>query len=147
MTTPEARRQLARAGRHLALAMQHLGPEMRGASAATLATWDELNKTAVALGAAGVVVDVEPESVPPASDTLEALRRIEASREEADALRTKLLAALFVAEYLDRARGNWVGDAANTEQGETPGTDYAEAIQEILLRLDGELGAVGEGRE
>ena len=143
----EAKRQLARAGRHLALAQQYLGPEMQSASAPVRACWDELNHTAVALGAAGVVVDVEPERVAPSPDSLEHLRRVEASRSEGELLRAALHVALAYAEALDKRRGNWVGDMANTEHGETPGTDYAESVQELLLRLQGELGAEGSGRE
>lgn len=140
-------RQLARAGRHLALAQQNLGPEMRNASAPVRACWDELNHTAVALGAAGVVVDVEPERVAPATDSLEHLRRIEESRSEGQALLLALAQLLPIAERLDKARGNWVGDMADVEHGETPGTDYAESVQELLLRIQGELGAEGAGRE
>lgn len=143
----ETKRQLARAGRHLALAQQYLGPEMRNASAPVRACWDELNHTAVALGAAGVVVDVEPERVAPTPDSLEHLRRVEESRTEAEVLKNHLQGALYAAEALDKARGNWVGDMADTEHGETPGTNYAEAVQELLLRLQGELGAEGSGRE
>lgn len=143
----EAKRQLARAGRHLALAQQYLGPEMQSASAPVRACWDELNHTAVALGAAGVVVDVEPERVAPTTDSLEHLRRIEVGRAEGARLAHYLRQALFAAEALDKKRGNWVGDMANTEHGETPGTDYAESVQELLLRLQGELGAEGSGRE
>lgn len=43
--------------------------------------------------------------------------------------------------------GDWVGDMAHTERGETPGTNYAEAVQELLLKLRGELGVEGSGRE
>jgi hypothetical protein len=143
----ETKRQLARAGRHLALAQQYLGPEMRSASAPVRACWDELNHTAVALGAAGVVVDVEPERVAPATDSLEHLRRIEASRAEGARLEHYLRQALLAAEALDKRRGNWVGDMAATHLGETPGTDFSESIQELLLRLQGELGVEGAGRE
>jgi hypothetical protein len=144
----EAKRQLARAGRHLALAQQYLGPEMRNASAPVRACWDELNHTAVALGSAGVVVDVEPERVAPATDSLEHLRRIEESRSEGQALLLALTNALAYAEALDKRRGNWVGDMADTEHGETPGTNYAEAIQELHLQLKMEVhGARGAGRE
>ena len=145
---PETKRQLARAGRHLALAQQHLGPEMRNASAPVLACWDDLNHTAVALGAAGVVVDVEPERVAPATDSLEHLRRIEESRTEGLLLLSALDVLVPIAERLDKRRGNWVGDMADIASGETPGTNYAETIQELHLKLRMELyGARGARRE
>lgn len=42
---------------------------------------------------------------------------------------------------------DWVGDMAHTDRGETPGTGYAEAIQALILKLQGELGVEGGGRE
>jgi len=108
-----------------------------------------LNNLGRALEAAGATAPTESYqgTPPPAKDSLEALRRIEQSRSEGQALLLALTNALHYAEALDKRRGDWVGDMADTANGETPGTNYAEAVQELLLRLQGELGARGAGRE
>lgn len=108
-----------------------------------------LNSLGRALEAAGATAPTEGyQGTPaPATDSLEHLRRIEESRRESQELIHHLVFALRAAEVLDKKRGNWVGDMANTEHGETPGTDYAESVQALLLRLQGELGAEGSGRE
>ena len=36
---------------------------------------------------------------------------------------------------------------ADTTHEETSGINYAESVQELLLRIQGELGAEGSGRE
>lgn len=108
-----------------------------------------LNHLGRALEAAGATAPTEgyQGTPPPAPDSLEALRRIEQSRSEGQALLLALTNALHYAEALDKRRGDWVGDMADTANGETPGTNYAEAVQELLLRLTGELGVEGSGRE
>jgi hypothetical protein len=108
-----------------------------------------LNSLGRALEAAGATAPTEGyQGTPaPSPDSLEHLRRVEASRAEGRALLVFLQQALREAERLDKKRGNWVGDMADTEHGETPGTDYAESVQALLLRLQGELGAEGSGRE
>jgi hypothetical protein len=104
-----------------------------------------LNSLGTALEAAGATY--QPIDRPtPDPDGLEALRNVEGSRSEGQALLLSLTNSLHYAEALDKKRGNWVGDMAYTDQGETPGTDYAEKIQAILLRLEMELGVEG-GRE
>ena len=107
---------------------------------------DTLNALGTALEAAGATY--QPTDRPaPDPDGLEALRKIEESRTETRHLLEVLGTALVSAELLDYQRGNWVGDMAHTDQGETPGTDYAEKVQAIRLRLEMELGAEGGGRE
>ena len=107
---------------------------------------DTLNDVGTALEAAGATY--QPTGRPtPDPDGLEALRKIEESRKEGEVLLLALRDAIHCAEYLDKKRGNWVGDMAHTDQGETPGTDYAEKIQPLVLRLELELGAEGGGRE
>jgi len=146
-TDPETiARSLAQAGRHVALCRQHLGPLVHQQISGATEAWDELAQASVALTRAGVVVDAQG-TPQPAPDSLAALRKIEQSREEGESLLHYLREALLRAEYLDKKRGDWVGDMADTERGETPGTNYAEALQELLLKLEGELGAVGGGRE
>lgn len=110
---------------------------------------DDLNNLGRALEAAGASAPTESYqgTPPPAPDSLEALRRIEQSRAQGEDLLLILANALPLAEALDKARGDWVGDMADTANGETPGTNYAETVQELLLRLQGELGAEGSGRE
>jgi hypothetical protein len=108
-----------------------------------------LNSLGRALEAAGATAPTEGyQGTPaPSPDSLEHLRRIEESRDETQNLLWAMEFAMPHAEQLDKRRGNWVGDMANTAQGETPGTDYAESVQGLLLRLRGELGADGSGRE
>jgi hypothetical protein len=154
--TPQAA-LLAAAGRHTARA-QHLmasairlrRPDQEQLTREEiLPVWDELNGISTSLSAAGVLVEdgSEQGAPPPASDSLEALRRIEVARYEGKLLLEWLGKVLPVAERLDKARGNWVGDMAHVERGETPGTNYAEAVQEMILKLQGELGTKGSGRE
>lgn len=148
---------LTAAGRHLHRALMLLAPLKRvrpdghGALHPTELEplWDELGRVSVSLTSAGVRVEDEKTqgTPPPSPDSLEHLRRIEESRMEGKVLLYWLREILAHAEALDRARGDWAGDMADTERGETPGTNYAEAIQELLLRLQGELGAEGSGRE
>jgi hypothetical protein len=122
---------------------------MRTATSGVSAAWDDLNQVAVQLTSAGFRpgTDGATGTPPPAPDSLEHLRRIEQSRKETQDLLAAIEVLLPLAEALDQRRGNWVGDMADTERGETPGTDFAEAIQELVLRLRGELGAEGSGRE
>jgi hypothetical protein len=110
---------------------------------------DTLNSLGRALEAAGATAPTEGyQGTPaPSPDSLEHLRRVEESRDETQNLLWALEFAMPHAEQLDKRRGNWVGDMADTAHGETPGTDYAEAVQGLLLRLRGELGAEGSGRE
>jgi hypothetical protein len=120
--------------------------QVPGASAA----WDEIALASVALTRAGVKVEAGQTmgTPPPAPDSLEALRRIEQGREQGVALLAALEQLLPLAEQLDRARGDWVGDMAAIHLGETPGTNYAEAVQELHLKLKLEMhGAKGGGRE
>lgn len=146
-TTQQTALQLA--ARHLVEAQEQT------ASLGRMLTYDltplssTLNSLGRALEAAGATAPTEGyQGTPaPSPDSLEALRRIEESRDEGEHLAYYLQQTLYAAQSLDRARGNWVGDMASTAQGETPGTDYAEAIQALLLRLQGELGAEGSGRE
>lgn len=145
-TTQQAALQLA--ARHLVEAQENLSAaRRRGGDLGHVQNL--LNSLGRALEAAGATAPTESYqgTPPPAPDSLEALRRIEQSRTESEVLLELLKGALPVAERLDRARGDWVGDMADTERGETPGTNYAEAVQELLLRLQGELGAEGSGRE
>ena len=104
-----------------------------------------LNALGQALEAAGATYQPEDK---PASDPhgLEALRKIEESREETHILLKVLEIALMNAEQLDKKRGDWVGDMAHTDLGETPGTGYSEPVQALILKLQGELGVEG-GRE
>lgn len=148
---------LVAAGRHTARA-QHLmasairlrrPEEPQLTREEILPVWDELNGISTTLAAAGVPVADGSElgASPPAPDSLEALRRIEISRYEGKLLLEWLGKVLPVAERLDKARGNWVGDQAHVDLGETPGTNYAESVQELILKLRGELGEKGDGRE
>ncbi|WP_395089312.1 hypothetical protein [Armatimonas sp.] len=134
--------RITRAARHIAQVQMRLGPLLRDIPAIDGA-WDELNQAAVQLHAAGARANtVKPE------DPLETLTRLHKSQAEGKALLTALENLLPLAEALDKARGNWVGDMADIEHGETPGTNYAEAIQELHLRLLAEVrGAKGGGRE
>lgn len=155
MTTQQTALQLA--ARHLVEAQEQVAVSMRGTDVAERRMlWEKigplettLNALGQALEAAGATAPTEGHqgTPPPARDSLEALRRIEESRDEGVSLEVILKYALMIAERLDKKRGNWVGDMASTAQGETSGTDYAEAIQAMVLRLQGELGAEGEGRE
>ena len=53
-----------------------------------------------------------------------------------------------LAEVLDAQRGRTVGPKVPLGPGESRGTDYAEALSELVLRLRGEaFGMVGAGRE
>ena len=79
---------------------------------------------------------------------LAALRRIEGARSEGLVFLEQLRAILPAAEQLDRARGDWAGDVAHTDLGETPGTNYSEIIQELALKIEAEIGVgMGSGRE
>jgi hypothetical protein len=154
-TTQQTALQLA--ARHLVEAQEQVAVSMRGTDVAERRMlWEKigplettLNSLGCALEAAGATAPTEGyQGTPaPSPDSLEHLRRVEASRSEGRALLVFLQQALREAERLDKRRGNWVGDMADTEHGETPGTDYAESVQELLLRLQGELGAEGSGRE
>lgn len=138
---------LIRAGRHLALAQRQLGPEVHGGGPGVRACFDELNHAAVALASAGVAVtpDGSPHRDPMSLTTLS---KIESSRPEGIALLEALGQLLPTAEKLDKARGDWVGDMAATHLGETPGTNYAEAVQELYFKLKLEIGGVkGSGLE
>ena len=105
-----------------------------------------LNSLGTALEAAGATYQpTDRPAVDP--DGLEALRKVEGSRQEAEGLLHWLKGTLPRAEALDYQRGNWVGDMAHTDQGETPGTDFAEKVQALVLRLEMELGVEGGGRE
>lgn len=143
MTRPTGTSRLTRAARHIGNAQSSLGPEMRTASPGLLSAWDELNTASVLLAAEGArTYAVSPE------DPLETLTKLHHSNQEGLALLEALAQLLPLAEALDKARGNWVGDMADTEHGETPGTNYAEAVQEMFLKLKAEVhGAKGGGRE
>jgi len=107
---------------------------------------DTLNSLGTALEAAGATC--QPTDRPQVDPHgLEALRKVEESRSEGQALLLSLTNSLHYAEALDKKRGNWVGDMAHEGQGETAGTDYAEKIQALQIRLELELGAEGGGRE
>ena len=138
----KAQEQTAELGRGLDMDANEIMPLL-----ATLS--DTLNSLGRALEAAGATAPTEgyQGTPPPPPDSLEALRKIEESRMYGESLLDELKFVLELAEQLDKRRGNWVGDMANTEHGETPGTDYAESVQALLLRLRGELGAEGSGRE
>lgn len=142
MNTETETRHITRAARHVAQVQMRLGPLLRDIPALDSA-WAELNQAAVQLHSAGArAKTVKPE------DPLETLTRLHRSQEEGKVLLAALENLLPIAERLDKARGNWVGDMADTEHGETPGTNYAEAIQELHLRLLQEVrGAKGSGRE
>jgi hypothetical protein len=111
------------------------------------ACFDELNHAAVALTSAGV--PVTPDGVPHRDPmSLAALSKIESSRAEGLALLEALGQLLPVAEALDKARGDWVGDMAAIHLGETPGTNYAETVQELYYKLKLEIrGVKGSGLE
>lgn len=136
--------ELTKVGQHIARAQGALGP-LVARDPAVRPCWDELNLAAVALTSAGV--RVSPGEVPPCHDPLD-LTRWTRSTQEGEALLIALESLLPLAEALDKARGDWVGDMASTHLGETPGTNYAEAVQELHLRLLEELrGRVGRGLE
>lgn len=147
-------RSLAQAGRHVALCRRHLGPLVHAGTPGASEAWEELAQASVSLTRAGVAVDAGLPKITPEGETattgfdLETLRKVEQSRTEGEALLAALTALLPLAEALDKRRGNWVGDAARTDLGETPGTNYAERVQEMQLGLLLELhGAKGGGRE
>jgi hypothetical protein len=153
MTTAQ-QTALQLAARHLVEAQEQvatLGKEMEhhGVIYDISPLHDTLNHIGQALEAAGATAPTEgyQGTPPPSPDSLEHLRRVEESRNETQNLLWALEFAMPHAEQLDKKRGNWVGDMADTEHGETPGTDYAEAVHGLLLRLRGEMGAEGEGRE
>lgn len=138
---------LMQAGAHLAMAQRHLAPLTLEGNPAVRACWDELNQVAVLLTRSGGAVQPQASEALGLRD-LERLRRLDSSRPEAEALAIALEALLPLAEALDKARGDWAGDMASVEGGETPGTNYAESIQELHLRLRQEVhGAKGGGLE
>jgi hypothetical protein len=159
MTITNQQVALQLAARHLAQAQEQTAVAMRGdnvherrfLSEKLLPLHDTLNALGTALEAAGATpppLEGYQGTPPPSPDSLEHLKRIEESRKEAQELIHHLVYALRAAEVLDRARGDWVGDMADTAHGETPGTNYAEAVQELLLKLQGDLGiGMGGGRE
>lgn len=94
---------------------------------------------------------VEPEQdakIRAAAFDLHALAELDAGKPEALELIAGLRALLPLALELDTKRGRVVSEKVPLQPGETPSTDVAELLSDLVYRLEAEAGVgVGKGLE